>query len=226
MKKYTVRQFFSKSLKILLIIIGLWSLLLVFYNIFAPAKISYDPLLRVSYNDKTYIETDWDFKTYHLIYDDSYEKDEKKMYIKDCFIPFRYVETLCEKFDKTTNFIYIPHLDQVCVKENFVYPTLENNEIDEVWMSHSSSYEIIKDKENIEKIVECAKSEGKIFLDKEIVDYIKRYSSDNHCFWVKYEGYPLVEEFHIKETEDGRYIIEQYTQEEYDTIYWEDEAHK
>ena len=93
-------------------------------------------------------------------------------------------------------------------------------------MSLSSSYEIIKDESTVNKIVECAKSDGKIELDKNIVSYIQKYSFDSHCFYLRYVDCPLVEEFHIEETEDGKYIIDQYTPEEYNTIYWEEEAHQ
>lgn len=138
---------------------------------------------------------------------------------------YYYSETL----DKNKDFIIDKdryHFNDIYVDENFVFPTKENNKVDEVWMSHSSSYEIIKDESTVDKIVACAKSDGKIELDKEIVDYIKKYSWDYHCFYLKYEGYPIVEEFHIEETEDGRYIVNQYTPEEYNTIYWEEEAHQ
>lgn len=129
--------------------------------------------------------------------------------------------------DLYSNFIIKqPNDSSVCqlyVKKNFVFPTIHKNKLNEVWLSLSSfDTDNIKDSDIVNKIVECVKSEGEIALDKEIVDYIKKYSWDNHCFYLKYEGYPLVEEFHIEETEDGRYIVDQYTAEEYDTIYWDE----
>ena len=142
--------------------------------------------------------------------------------------PFLYFCYTNESLDK--NNFFITHdskwrLD-LFVKENFIFPTLEGNEIDEVWMSASSTYEIIKDKEKVAKIVECAKSKGELELDEEVVEYIKKYSWDNHCFYLKYAGYPLIEEFHIEETEDGRYVVDQFTAEEYDTIYYHNTAHQ
>lgn len=134
-----------------------------------------------------------------------------------------------ETFDENKYFIidnYRYHFTEIYVDENFVFPTIENDNVDEIWMSKSSSYEIIKEKTTVKKIVECAKSDGEIELDKEIYDYIKKYSYDHHCFYLKYDGYPILEKFYIEETEDGRYIIDQYTPEEYDTIYWEEEAHQ
>ena len=53
-------------------------------------------------------------------------------------------------------------------------------------------------------------------------DFIVANSWDNHCIHLKYEGYPLIEEFFVTETEDGRYIVDQYTAEEYDTIYYDE----
>ncbi len=150
----------------------------------------------------------------------------------DFVFPFRYFEFYCENFDENENFIinqpnHTTSLYFPFIREDFSYPTVENNEVAEIWMSRSSSDEYnIKDKETVDKIVECAKSDGEIPLDKDIVEYIKEYSCDNHCFYLKYVGYPLIEDFHIEETEDGRYIVDQYTAEEYDTIYYQDEAHQ
>ena len=158
----------------------------------------------------------------------------KKYYIKndhsDIFPPFEYICLYSEKFDEHSNFIIKDpdgFNEQIYVNTDLILPSLKKNEIDMVFMSLSSNdKDNIKDKETVDKIVECAKSNGEIELDKDIYDYIKKYSADHHCLWLKYEGYPIVEEFHIKETEDGRYIIDQYTPEEYDTIYWEEEAHQ
>lgn len=138
-------------------------------------------------------------------------------------------------FDKNddyySNFIILcpedTSISQLYLKENFVFPTIGKNKVESIWTSIDvSDSDNIKDKETVDKIVECAKSNGEIELDKDVYDYIRTYSADHHCLWLKYEGYPLVEEFYIEETEDGRYIIDQYTPEEYDTIYWEEEAHQ
>ena len=133
-------------------------------------------------------------------------------------------------YDSNKDFIVLNNkyeFIEIYVDENFVFPTIENNKVNEIWMSLSSDDEDnITDTEMVNNMVECAKSNGDIELEKEIVDHIKKYSWDYHCFYLKYEGYPIVEEFHIEETEDGRYIIDQYTPEEYNTIYWEEEAHQ
>ena len=134
-----------------------------------------------------------------------------------------------ETFDENRDFIIDNnryHFTEIYVDENFVFPTIENNEVEAVWMSASSSDEDnITEKETVKKIVKCIKSNGEIELDKEIVDYIKKYSWDYHCFCLKYKGYPIVEQFHIEETEPGRYIVHQFTPEEYNTLYFDDEAH-
>lgn len=127
-----------------------------------------------------------------------------------------------ETYDKNHNFITNNSTNSLYIKEDFIFPILEKNEINEIWLSLSSSYEIINDKETVDKIVDCAKSNGEKELDKEIYDYIIENSWDNHCIYLKYEGYPLVEEFFVTETEDGRYIVDQYTAEEYDTIYYDE----
>ena len=170
--------------------------------------------------DFIYDENSFEFKSYLVLYND----------LSDFLFMWNSVYFYSDYYDRNKNFmrcdIWGRTSDDFYVKERFVYPTLYKNDINEVWMSHLSSYEIIKDEETVDKIVKCAKSDGKLELDKEIVDYIKKYSWDNHCFYLKYDGYPIVEEFHIEETEDGRYIVDQYTPEEYDTIYWEEEAHQ
>lgn len=197
---------------------------MVFYNIYAPAEVFYNPF-SVEYNDKIYVEFE-SKHPYELIYDDSSQAEKECVYIRSMIVPFIYFEPYSVEFDKNTEFINLYYFDKVLVYEDFIYPTINENKVVEVWMSLSSSYEIIKDKSTVNKIVECAKSNGEIELDKGIVDYIKKYSWDNHCFYLRYADCPLVEEFHIEETEDGRYIIDQFTLEEYDTIYWEDEAHQ
>lgn len=195
-----------------------------FYNIFAPAKVLYEPF-RVEYKDEVYVI--YDFKEPYDLVDDGYPEDnENRVYVKDCIVPFIYFEPYSESFDKNINFIALYNYDEILIKENFVFPTIENNEIHEVWMSLDILDNKIKDANTVNRIVECAKSNGEIGLDKDIYDYLKENSWDNHCIYLKYEGYPLVEEFFITETDDGRYIIDQYTAEEYDTIYWDEPAHQ
>ena len=194
-----------------------------------------DDIVSVRLKDEIYIPSDFELcAPYYYIHNGDWFE------LKNYFVPrndisdFLFMWDIAyfysEHNDKNKNFmrcnIWGRTSDDFYVKESFVYPTIYKNEVHEVWMSKSSSYEIIKDKKTVDKIVECAKSDGEIELDKDVYDYIKKYSADHHCLWLKYEGYPIVEEFHIEETEDGRYIIDQYTPEEYDTIYWEEEAHQ
>ena len=221
---------FLKIRYLLLFVFIFYSLSVLLYHIIAPAKILYDPF-RVEYKNTVYIEGLSDYYQYELVKDESYDAEEKHIWVKDrlvvdFFFPFEYFEAYCESFDKQINFICLNSYDTVFVKEGFVFPTIEENEVSEVWMSASSTYEIIKDKEKVAKIVECAKSKGELELDEDVVEYIKKYSWDNHCFYLKYAGYPLVEEFHIEETEDGRYVVDQFTAEEYDTIYYHNTAHQ
>lgn len=225
MKKYFNISFLFRIFGwLFLSVLILYTLFLVSYNVYAPAQVFYDPF-SVEYKEDTYIE----FKSelpYELVYDDSFQGKKNRIYVKNMIIPLIYFEPYSVELDKNTDFINLYYFDKVLVDENFTYPTIEKNEVVEVWMSLSSSYEIIKDESTVNKIVECAKSDGKIELDKNIVSYIQKYSFDSHCFYLRYVDCPLVEEFHIEETEDGRYIIDQYTPEEYDTIYWEEEAHQ
>ncbi len=200
----------------------------------------------VSYNGRNYYEWGYMFDNYFepnnvcayngFPYELVKQEDENKtefIYIKQdefsdyVFLFDDYFCYLSEIYDKNRDII-VMNFDppERFIDENFVFPTIENNAVDEVWLSSSSSYEIIKDKSIVDKIVKCIKSVEKIELDKEIYDYIKKYSYDHHCFYLKYENYPVIEKFYIKETEDGRYIVDQYTPEEYDTIYWEEEAHQ
>ncbi len=205
----------------------------------------------ILYNGRNYYEWDYMIDNSFFEYDESitYEgnpydlvvADEEKyseyIYIEqdefsDYTLHFdNYFFYFSETYDKNRDFIVENRSNysrnKKYVDENFVFPTIESNKVNEVWMSHSSDDEDnIKDKETVNKIVACAKSNGKIELDKDIYDYIKKYSADHHCVWLKYEGYPIVEEFQIEETEDGRYIVNQYDIEDYYRLSREDEAHQ
>ncbi len=225
MKKCFNASFFFRLLGwLILSVIVLYTLFIVFYNVYAPAEVFYNPF-SVEYNGEVYVEYE-DEEPYRLIADDSIAEKNNRVYVKSMLIPFIYFEPYSVKFDKKENFIWLYHFDEILVKENFVFPTIEKDAINEVWMSSSSTGKYkIKDKKTVDKIVECAKSDGRIELDKEVYDYIKKYSFDNHCFRLKYEGYPILEKFHIKETEDGRYIIDQYTEEDFDLFLGDPEAH-
>jgi hypothetical protein len=161
-----------------------------------------------------------------LVCDDSFKSTKERIYVKNIIVPLIYFEPYSVLFDKSNDFINLYHFDKTLVKEYFTYPTLEENDVIEVWMSLSSEYKIIKDKKSVTKVAKSAKSNGKIELDKEIVEYIKEYSFDNHCFYLRYKNCPVVEEFHIEETDDGKYVVEQYPIENYKASYREDEAHQ
>ena len=62
-------------------------------------------------------------------------------------------------------------------------------------------------------------------LEKEIVNYIKKYSWDSHCIHIKYKDCPIIEDYHLETTKEGGYIIKQYTPEEYAAPFWEDKSH-
>ena len=206
-------------------------------------------IIGISYNGRNYLEWEYMISYGYFLSDDSttYEGYPYDLVVseEETYSDFIYIEQdkfsdyalqfdkyffyYSETYDKNRNFIVENNrydFNDKYVDENFVFPTIEDNEVDEIWMSLSSSYDVIKDKETVDKIVECAKSEGKIELDKAIVGYIKKRSHDNHCIHLKYKGYPIVEEFHIAETEDGKYIVEQYATEEYYWLHREDEAHQ
>ena len=228
----------KKHIVIILCVVSLYfSVLSLAYGV-SKAEYLYDldeDFVGIKFDNNEYVNDYYIPEKYALIVDDV-SFFSRRYYIKygdffsDYVPPFAYFCLYSKKFDRYANFIIEdPHDSEACIhmKKGFLVPSLEYNNVDMICMSLDTKYEDnIKEKETIEKIVECAKSNGKIELDKEIVDYIKKYSWDYHCFYLKYEGYPLVEEFHIEETEDGRYIIDQYTPEEYDTIYWEEEAHQ
>ena len=197
---------------------------MVFYNLYAPAGVLFNPF-SVEYNDDTYIEFESE-KPYELVYDDSFQGKKDRIYVKNMIIPFIYFEPYSVELDKNTEFINLYYFDKVLVNDDFTYPTIDKNKVIEVWMSLSSSYEIIKDREMVDKIVECAKSNGKIELDKDIVSYIQKYSFDSHCFYLRYVDCPIVEEFHIEKNEDGKYIVVQYSIENYKSSYRQDEAHQ
>ena len=190
------------------------------------------------YYEDAYIESGQvytcNFEPYQFLYDDT-ETPVKRGYILDedesdyGYIPDEFT-FYSKHFDENSDFIKCwvreNSSPEIYIKEGFKFPTIENNEIDEVWMSGSSSDEShIKDKTKVDKIVECAKSKGEIELDKDLYDYIKKNSYDYHCIHLKYKGYPLAENFFIEETEDGRYVINQYTKEEYEAPFFASEAH-
>lgn len=101
-------------------------------------------------------------------------------------------------------------LNLLLVKKGFQFPDIHKNEIEEVWMSlDPNDDDNITDKTKVTMIVECVKKASEQELTKEMYDYISNNSWDNCHFYLKYKGYPLVEEFCVSVTEDGRYITVQ-----------------
>ena len=222
--------FLSQKVKIryiVTLIVGLYCLIMVGINASAQAEIFYEPYFRVEYNNDVYVEySESNYSPYELLADDIDDENGKRIFIKGSLFSIDFLSPYSENFDKNHNFVWLSTYDEILVKKDFVLPALGNNEVEAVWMSASSSDEDhITDKETVDKIVECIKSNGEIELDKKIVDYIKKYSWDYHCFHLKYKDCPIIEEYHICENEDGKYIIERFTEEEYLSIYFDDNAH-
>lgn len=222
--------FLSQKLKIryiVTLIVGLYCLIMVGINASAQAEIFYEPYFRVEYNNDVYVKySESNYSPYELLAHDIDDENGKRIFIKGSLFSIDFLSPYSENFDKNHNFVWLSTYDEILVKKDFVLPTLGNNEVEAVWMSASSSDEDhITDKETVDKIVECIKSNGEIELDKKIVDYIKKYSWDYHCFHLKYKDCPIIEEYHICKNEDGKYTIEQFTEEEYETIYYDDVAH-
>lgn len=170
---------------------------------------------------------------YYLVSDiatlenEAIEYEPHKEYIKEDDIyrylpPFDYFVPYCDSFDKSWNFIVVSPYDfetsMVYVKSNFRYPTIKTDSVNEIWTSLFNTNSVISDKSIVANIVECAKTKTK--LDEEIYEQLNLRNGGSLFF--KYDGYPLVEEFHVEETEDGRYIVDQYTASEYDSVYLEE----
>lgn len=139
----------------------------------------------------------------------------EKIYISDNSIhdllpPYSYFSFCGESNDFIFEQPNDSSLNLLFVKKDFEFPDIYNNEIEEVWMSldpYDSNK--ITDKTKVNKIVDCTKNAPNQELTKEIYDYISKNSWDNYHFYLKYKGYPLVEEFCVTVTEDGRYITVQ-----------------
>lgn len=142
------------------------------------------------------------------------EHELHKEYIKEDDIysylpPFDYFVPYCDFFDETWNFIIVSPYDfetsMVYVKSNFRYPTIKTDSVNEIWTSLFNTNSVISDKYIVENIVECAKNKTK--LDKEIYEQLNLRNGGSLFF--KYDGYPLVEEFHIEVIDDGIYVVTQ-----------------
>lgn len=138
-----------------------------------------------------------------------------KVYISENFIqdllpPYSYFSFCGESNDFIFESPDDTSLNLLYVKEGFVFPDISKNKVDEIWMSLSSADNgNITEEAIVKTIVDCAKSKIDKELDEDIYDYISEKSWDNCHIYMKYNGYPLLEEFYITKSEDGRYIIEQ-----------------
>ncbi len=139
----------------------------------------------------------------------------EKIYISDNSIhdflpPYSYFSFCGESDDFIFQQPDDTSLNILFIKKDFQFPDIYNNEIEEVWMSLGPyDSDNITDKTKVNKIVDCVKNAPNQELNKEIYDYISEKSWDNCHFYLKYKGYPLVEEFCIAVIEDGRYIVQQ-----------------
>lgn len=106
-------------------------------------------------------------------------------------------------------------LNILYVKESFVFPNIFENEIDEIWMYLSAdNANKITDEKMVEKIVGLAKNDDDFGADEDIYSYISEKSCDGYHIFMKYKGYPLIEEFVLTEKEI-------YTQRQLDALYQE-----
>lgn len=130
--------------------------------------------------------------------------------IQDLLPPYSYFSFCGESNDFIFESPDDTSLNLLYVKEGFVFPNIYKNEVDEVWMSLSPfDNGNITDEITVKTIVDCAKSKTKKELDTKLYDYIFEKSWDNYHVYVKYSGYPLVEEFFVIRTKDGRCVVEQ-----------------
>lgn len=187
---------------------------------------------KIKYEDVLYKKLDY-VPDYYVVIEGENLLSCPKIYIEnnnyiDFLAPFNYFVFLNSELDDFSNFIIEQPSDssisQVYVKEDFVFPTFTQNVVEEVWVSQSPTDEYnIKDSAVVNHVVECVKSDGKLELDKDVYEHIKAGTWDNTSrFYLKYKGYPVIEKFYIEETEDGRYIVDRYTEAEYDTVYLDD----
>ena len=187
---------------------------------------------KIVYGDESYVKWDLveddyyksgvihgqDMYPYSLISDNLREKiyvcNKKNSFIANLLPPYSYF-SFCEEGD---DFIRESpddtSLDVLYVKEGFVFPNINENEVNEIWTyldPDAGQDTKITDEEKVRQIVDCAKNMGEKELDKDIYDFIveKSWKKDYCYFFLKYTGYPLVEEFYVDMIEDGRYVVKQ-----------------
>lgn len=130
--------------------------------------------------------------------------------IQDLLPPYSYFSFCSESNDFIFEQPDDSSLNLLLVKKDFDFPDIYKNEIEEVWLSLDPyNDDNITEKAKVKQIVDCAKNQTKQELNQETHNYIVEKSWDNCHVYLKYKGYPLVEEFCVACTEDGRYIVQQ-----------------
>ncbi len=174
-----------------------------------------DSYVRWDYIDDIYLESGVIEKTDMHPYNLVEGVLREKIYISDNSIydllpPYSYFSFCGESNDFIFEQPDDSSLNLLFVKKDFEFPDIYNNEIEEVWMS-LDPYDInnITDKTKVDRIVDCVKNAPGQELTKELYNHITENSWDNYHFYLKYNGYPLAEEFCVAVTEDGRYTVQQ-----------------
>ena len=130
--------------------------------------------------------------------------------IQDLLPPYSYFSFCSESNDFIFEQPDDSSLNLLLVKKGFEFPDIYNNEIEEVWLSLDPYCDDnITEKTKVMQIVDCVKNQTEQELDQDVYNYILEKSWDNCHVYLKYKGYPLVEEFCITITEDGRYMVQQ-----------------
>lgn len=205
--------------KVLFVIIPIVILVITFILVYPkPTAVrgDFDGVSAIVYGDTTYL--DWldideyyrdlevidkhaeSMEPYYCLCDDYPETLKDKIYISngntfdDLRPPYPYFSTSVENDafifecpdDSSFNLMYI--------KKDFVFPTVNNNEIDGIWMSVNQTDESnINDSKTVEYIVNCIKDQKN--LSEDVCKYIIEKSWDNCSIYLKYKGYPLVEQY-------------------------------
>lgn len=152
-----------------------------------------------------------DMLPYYLISDDLHGK----VYISGGFFydllpPYSYFSFCGDSNDFVFQSPDDTSLNILYVKNDFIFPNIVENEIDEIWMSLSiDNADNITDEKTVEKIVGLVKSGDDFGTNEDIYSYISEKSCDGCRIFMKYKGYPLVEEFVITEKDNCRYVITQ-----------------
>lgn len=177
----------------------------------------------ISYNNDSYVKWTWEITNkyrdsgeiygeyhntsmfpYYIIEDDLRDK----VYVVSDGLIYRFFSPYFSFCGDSNYFIvYQPDsFDWLYVKENFVFPNISKNEVEEIRNMYAPfDYDTISDKKLINMIVHSAKSGDE--LDDDIYEQLLKWCYNNRIY-LKYTGYPLLEEFLLITTEDGRHMVE------------------